>query len=144
MSEGASFDPTVVYRRLGLIGDDETRLVDVLRAGVPAAVFGRLAEEIGTSQAMLGRLIGLPPSTLARRRQAKRLSPEESDRLYRVASVYQSALQLFEGDREAARRWLNEPAKALGSSTPLAYLDTEAGAEAVHDLVLRLEHGVVA
>jgi putative toxin-antitoxin system antitoxin component (TIGR02293 family) len=52
-------------------------------------------------------------------------------------------LQLFEGDRTAAQRWLNEPAKALGGSKPIDYLDTEAGAEAVHDLILRLEHGVI-
>jgi putative toxin-antitoxin system antitoxin component (TIGR02293 family) len=92
---------------------------------------------------VLGKIIGLPSSTLTRRRQSKRLSPDESDRLYRVASAYRNALQLFEGDRTAAQRWLNEPAKALGGSKPIDYLDTEAGAEAVHALILRLEHGVI-
>jgi putative toxin-antitoxin system antitoxin component (TIGR02293 family) len=96
-----------------------------------------------SAQAALGRIIGLPSSTLARRRRSKRLSPDESDRLYRVASAYRNALQLFEGDRTAARRWLNEPAKALGGSSPIDYLDTEAGTEAVHDFILRLEHGVI-
>jgi putative toxin-antitoxin system antitoxin component (TIGR02293 family) len=138
-----TFAPSEVYKRLGLIKSDRSELVRVLRIGVAVSVFAKLAEEIGTSQAALGKVIGLPSSTLTRRRQSKRLSPDESDRLYRVASVYRSALQLFEGDRAAARRWLNASAKALGGSSPVEYLDTEAGAEAVQDLILRLEHGVV-
>ncbi len=139
----AAFAPSEVYKRLGLIKADHSELVRVLRTGVPVTVFAKLATEIGTSQAVLGKIIGLPSSTLTRRRQSKRLSPDESDRLYRVASAYRNALQLFEGDRTAAQRWLNEPAKALGGSKPIDYLDTEAGAEAVHDLILRLEHGVI-
>jgi putative toxin-antitoxin system antitoxin component (TIGR02293 family) len=141
--EAETFAPDEVYKRLGLIKSNHSDLVRVLRIGVSVGVFTKLAAEIGTSQAALGKVIGLPSSTLTRRRQARRLSPDESDRLYRVASVYRGALQLFEGDRAAARRWLNEPAKALGGSSPVEYLDTEAGAEAVHDLILRLEHGVV-
>lgn len=139
----AAFAPGEVYKRLGLIKRDRAELIRVLRNGLPVAVFGKLATEIGTTQAALGKVIGLASSTLSRRRQSKRLSPDESDRLYRVASAYRSALQLFEGDRSAARRWLNEPAKALDGSKPIEYLDTEAGAEAVHDLILRLEHGVI-
>ncbi|MCB1800111.1 MAG: DUF2384 domain-containing protein [Gammaproteobacteria bacterium] len=138
-----AFTAGEVYKRLGLIKSDRSELVNVLRIGVPVSVFAKLAAEIGTSQAALGKVIGLPSSTLARRRQSKRLSPDESDRLYRVASAYRNALQLFEGDRAGARNWLNEPAKALGGSSPVDYLDTEAGAEAVHDLILRLEHGVI-
>ncbi len=142
-SPAATFAPGEVYKRLGLIKVDRSELVRVLRIGVPVAVFAKLAAEIGTSQATLGKVIGLPSSTLTRRRQSKRLSPDESDRLYRVAAAYRGTLQLFEGDRTAAQRWLTEPAKALGGSSPIEYLDTEAGAEAVHDLILRLEHGVV-
>lgn len=138
-----AYAPSEVYKRLGLIKKNRTELVRVLRDGVPVTVFGKLAAEIGTSKTILGKVIGLPSSTLTRRRQSKRLSPDESDRLYRVASAYRSALQLFEGDRKAAQRWLNAPAKALEGSSPIEYLDTEAGAEAVNALILRLERGVI-
>ena len=57
--------------------------------------------------------------------------------------IYTLVLGLFEGDSEAARRWLNEPAKALGGNTPLQHLDTEAGAGEVQDLIGRLQQGVV-
>lgn len=143
ISPEATFTPNAVYQRLGLIREDQHELVNALRNGVSVAVFDSLATEIGTSKTILGRVIGLPSSTLVRRRQSKRLSPGESDRLYRVASVYQHTLQLFEGDRQAAQHWLNEPAKALGGIRPIEYLDTEAGTEAVHTLILRLEHGII-
>ena len=132
-----------VFVHLGFIQHDRTELVPILRAGAPIKVFTNLVALLGTSQKELGSLIGLPPATLSRRVKSKRLSPEESDRAYRVASAYRAALQLFEGEKAAAVDWLKQPAKALGGATPLSYLDTEAGAEAVHDLIGRIEHGVI-
>lgn len=66
-----------------------------------------------------------------------------SDRLRRVTYIYRAAIQLFEGDRRMARRWLRRPSRALGGDTPLEYLRTDAGAEEVLDLIGRLEHGVM-
>ncbi len=43
-----------------------------------------------------------------------------------------------------ARQWLEQSAKALGGRTPMEYLETEAGANEVEDLIGRLEHGVIA
>lgn len=58
-------------------------------------------------------------------------------------SIHQAAVQLFDGDQAASDRWLSEPAKALGGRTPLEALALEGGAEAVRDLIGRLEHGVI-
>ena len=104
----------------------------------------KLIEELAISQQTLLQIIALPTTTLTRRRTQKRLSPQESDRVYRVITAYRTALQLFDGDAEAARQWFNEPAKALGSNTPLQHLDTEVGADDVQVLISRLEHGVIA
>ena len=57
--------------------------------------------------------------------------------------LFDLVTSLFEGDSEAARKWLNEPAKALGGNTPLQHFDTESGAEEVRVLIARLEQGVV-
>jgi putative toxin-antitoxin system antitoxin component (TIGR02293 family) len=129
----------------------------------------RLQVELGTAQAVVLKLTHISPATLTRRRASAarqrvartaaskpaaakesrktpapaRLSPEESDRIYRVASIIDSADQLFEGDHEAALRWLKEPSRALGGVTPLDCLETEAGTEMVRDLIGRLEYGVI-
>ena len=64
------------------------------------------------------------------------------DRVYRIADCLADAIRLFEGDRNAARGWLMEPARALGGATPFEYLATEVGATEVRRLIGRLEHGV--
>ena len=45
-------------------------------------------------------------------------------------------------DEGLARKWLKEPAWALGDVAPLAYADTELGSKEVEELLGRIEHGV--
>jgi putative toxin-antitoxin system antitoxin component (TIGR02293 family) len=142
---GAAVGPVGVelFRRLGLV-KNRADLVKQIHRGFPVVVIEKLAEELELSQQALLKVARIAPATLTRRRNsaAGLLSPGESDRIYRIAAIYRSALQLFEGDGDAARGWLGEPAKALGGNTPLQHLDTEAGAAEVSDLIGRLEHGV--
>ena len=132
-----------LFRRLGL-GREQAELLQQVHQGFRVAVIEKLANELGVPQTTLLQLARIAPATLSRRRKspAGLLSPEESDRVYRIAAAYRAAVQLFEGDEAAARAWLSEPARALGGGTPLEHLDTEAGASAVRDLIGRLEHGV--
>jgi putative toxin-antitoxin system antitoxin component (TIGR02293 family) len=88
--------------------------------------------------------VGIPERTLARRRSRGKFTPEESERLLRLGTVFEQAVELFEGDNAAALRWLTAPRKALEGKTPLAYARTELGAREVEDLIGRLEHGVVS
>ncbi len=134
---------SALLRSLGVKPARDGAVAEAIRQGFPVTVVDRLAKELEIPLQRLLRIIALPSATLARRRAKKRLSPQESDRLYRVVAAWAAALRLFEGDADAARRWLNEPARALGGRTPLENLDTEAGADEVRDLIGRLEHGVV-
>jgi len=134
-----------VYATLGLMREPGESLVSGIRRGYSVKVIDNLVEELDIKQVSLLKVLDLTSATLTRRRQGtKRLSAKESDRVYRVASAYRAAVQLFDGNREQARRWLNLPAKALSGNTPLEHLDTEAGADEVQDLITRIEHGVVA
>jgi len=80
--------------------------------------------------------------TLSRRKARGRLEPDESDRLLRVARVFGKALELFEGDDEAARRWFSKPHKVLGGMSPAEMSKTDIGGLEVERLIGRLEHGV--
>lgn len=132
-----------VFRRLGLVRDGAD-LVKQIHRGFPVDVVEKLASELHVSQQTVLKITRIAPATLTRRSRSASglLSSEESDRVYRIAAALCRALQLYEGDVESARRWLNEPAKALAGESPLEHLDTEAGAAEVHDLIGRLEHGV--
>jgi len=136
--------PTGFYAQLGFGSEQGEDIVATIRLGVTVEAVDVLTKELGIPLSALLRLIHLPSATFTRRRLAKRLSPNESDRVYRIAKAYQSAVKLFEGDQVAAKHWLNEPAKALGGNTPLEHLDTEAGSDEVRDLIGRIEQGVIS
>ena len=52
--------------------------------------------------------------------------------------------ELFGGDLEKAVAWLQRPQRALAGETPLSFLATDAGANEVEDLIVRLIDGTVA
>ena len=135
---------------LGLRAAPSADAIARVERGFSPAAADRLADRLALSPTELARAAGASPRTLARRRQAGRLAPEESDRLYRLARLFEKAVETFDadGDREAAeddaRRWFHLPQWALGGATPLAYAHTEPGAREVEALLHRINHGVLA
>jgi len=117
--------------------------IEVIRRGIPAAAVESLQKSIRLSQSELGRALGIPERTLARRKREGVLSSEESAKLLRLARAYGRACEVFD-DPEAALDWLKSPNSALGRRTPLSLLDTDLGAESVLDTLGRIAHGVYA
>jgi putative toxin-antitoxin system antitoxin component (TIGR02293 family) len=70
------------------------------------------------------------------------LKPDESERVDRIERVYRLAIELFEGDKAEAVKWLKEPNRGLANQPPLDFSRTEIGAREVENLIGRLEHGV--
>lgn len=120
---------------------DPERLRVRLRTGLPYGSLLALGEAYAIDLRSLGTILGIPERTLARRRQEKRLRPEESDRLYRVARIATLAEEVL-GGKERACRWLRRPNRALGNAAPFDHLDTELGARQVEDVLGRIAHGV--
>ena len=130
---------------LGLKPTNEFEVAERIRAGLSSATVGRLARRLHLSETQMLVLSDIPPSTLhARTRIGKALSPEHSSRIYRIAKVAEAAEAYFEGNDEAARRWLASPKVALGGETPLAFASTPEGSDYVLKLLDRMEHGVVS
>jgi putative toxin-antitoxin system antitoxin component (TIGR02293 family) len=73
------------------------------------------------------------------RQNSTTLSAEESDRLLRI---FGRAMELFEGDHDAASEWMIRQLPALGGETPTDAARTALGSRKVETLVGRLEHGV--
>jgi putative toxin-antitoxin system antitoxin component (TIGR02293 family) len=116
-------------------------LRDLIRKGLPYASFEHVAEVLGVSLDVIGRVLGLPKTTRVRRKQGS-LQPVVSDRLVRVAAAMASAERTL-GSREKAAAWLRRPNRSLGGEVPLDLLDTEVGEQQVEDALGRLEHGVI-
>lgn len=119
-----------------------TRLVEEVRRGLPFTRAERAYKRLGFTLEEVASSLDLPPRTLHRRKAAgARLDKTESEKMLRLARVGAAAIDVF-GDEELARRWLRTPVQALGGDTPASLLDTDVGAEAVLDVLTRIEHGV--
>ncbi len=127
---------------LGLRSFDTSSLVRRIQEGLSFAALRRFQENIELSTGQLADLVQISRRTLSRRKEAGRLQPDESDRLVRLSRVFAEAIELFEGDADAARSWLARPQPALDGETPLKMLRTDVGTREVEGLIGRIEHGV--
>lgn len=112
-----------------------------VQRGFPFSSFERLQTEIDVPQKELSELLGIPTRTIARRKEEKRLTPVESDRLYRLSRVLAFTVEVL-GSSEKARTWLKKPNRSLGGEIPLSLLDTDIGAQQVTDVLMRLRYGI--
>ena len=127
---------------LGMRTYDASRLYASVRKGFSYSAFEHLQRNATLTAQALADLAEIPMRTLARRKEQGKLGPEESDRLVRLSRVFGRALELFEGDVEAARTWLSTPLRALAGAKPLEYARTDVGANEVEQVVGRLEYGI--
>ena len=116
-------------------------LIGALKLGFSADSFDKLKSRLKISDNMLSKIVHIPQRTLTRRRQDGRLRPDESERVLRIAKIYDRALEVFETEI-ATESWLKKPSRGLGYKVPLEYADTEPGAHEVFKLLGRIEHGV--
>jgi putative toxin-antitoxin system antitoxin component (TIGR02293 family) len=117
-------------------------LIDQIKEGLPISSFDRLREKFMLSERALSDTIDISKRTLARRKTSGRLSASESERLVRLGKLFDKATQVFGNDEANAAKWFKAAARGLGGNTPLAMADTELGAQEVHALLTRIEHGV--
>ena len=129
----------VLGRRVRTL-DDLRRAV---QAGFPLAALTRVAERVAgydTAVAEIKYRI-VPKATLHRRRA--RLSPEESERLERLARVTALAELVWE-DPGRAHEFLTSAQPQLGDLRPLDLVHSDLGGRQVEELLLKLEYALPA
>ncbi len=127
---------------LGLRNYDLLSIYQSVRKGIPYSAFEHFQRNTALATDTLAALAGIPMRTLARRKEHGRFEPDESDRLVRFARLFGRALELFEGDADAAREWLTTPQRGLGGIVPLELGKTDIGVNEVENLIGRLEYGI--
>jgi putative toxin-antitoxin system antitoxin component (TIGR02293 family) len=111
--------------------------------GVPLSALEEFAAYSGVAMKDLLEVV-IPPRTLKHRKQRQEpLNLDESDRLGRVAKVYELAARVF-GGREDGREWLTGPKNRFEGKTPMAMLRTEAGEHAVQEFLIQIDEGYFA
>ena len=124
----------------------------LIRKGMPLRVMYHVKKQFNLSDEVLARIIGASLRTVARRRKAaeasqtrvtERLSPVQSDRLYRFARIIALAEDVFE-NTEDALEWLSSKQHGLGGAVPFDMLQTDAGSREVEALLIRIDYGVIS
>ena len=131
------------YAVIGLnsIKTEKNTLIRSIKKGLPVSAFEKVQKELNVSADKLAAAVNIASRTLARRKKEGRFHPDESERVLRIASLFDRALQVLH-NQTRVQTWFKSPQKGLGGKTPLEYADTEPGAREVEDLLGRLEHGV--
>ncbi len=126
---------------IGIKSKNIDDLILKVKEGLPIGSFEKLRKRLDVSDNFLSQIVNIPKRTLTRRKQQGRLNTQESEKVLRIARLYDKALEVFE-DEQAAETWLKAPARGLGEVIPLIYAKTELGAQEVEKLLVRIEHGI--
>jgi putative toxin-antitoxin system antitoxin component (TIGR02293 family) len=119
---------------LGLMGEVER--------GLPLSALDRIAQAVAPGDSSFAHRL-VPRATLARRRAhgSARLTPEESARVARLASVWAFAIEVCRSDEEA-RGFLSRPHPELGMRRPIdVVLASELGRPLVEAILGRIKYG---
>lgn len=130
-----------LWQFVGLKSNEGLTLLTQIGEGLDGDVAERITSWSSISKTELRHMTGIPGTTFNRSTKA-RFTAEQSERLVRLIRVMDRAVEMFEGDKSAALKWLNEPVRGLGWKKPADLLSSEAGAFEVLKLINRLEHGV--
>jgi putative toxin-antitoxin system antitoxin component (TIGR02293 family) len=118
---------------------------EMLLEGLPGRALSHLIDGLVVIEmaAPLERAVGMSLRTYQRKKDAptKRLSLEQSARIWKFAEILAKATEVF-GSQEEAERWLERPAIGLNRQRPIDLLATPAGMEMVERFLGQLEYGV--
>jgi putative toxin-antitoxin system antitoxin component (TIGR02293 family) len=122
--------------------------LDVHRAltdGLPGMALLHLVDQISSLRDFIEPAFGVSRRTVQRLKVApdRRLSTEQSGRVWQFAEVLVRATQVL-GSQQEAEQWLERPAIGLDQQRPIDLLATPAGVKLVEELLERLEYGVYA
>jgi putative toxin-antitoxin system antitoxin component (TIGR02293 family) len=129
-------------RILGRRAPSPEQLAERVREGLPFTALSAVMKQYTIPRDVVCNILHLSPRNFLRRKEQKRLSLDESDRLYRLARVLAHANRVFEDPEESAD-WIRTPNAALSKQQPLALLDTDIGVQQVDEVLGRIEHGIV-
>jgi putative toxin-antitoxin system antitoxin component (TIGR02293 family) len=97
--------------------------------GLPVHSLKRFQRITAATDEEIEFILSISPRTLKSRLRTTRLTPAESDRLYRAARVIGEALFHFKNDEEQVRVWLRSPASKDHDVLPITLLGTFGGVE---------------
>mgnify|MGYP000087066912 CR=1 FL=1 len=120
-------------------------------AGISPEIIIRLVKSVRSDIKTICHLVGISKSTIIRKlKNGIPLTPEQGSRVYSVIQALDATISLHNDDlamamaMAMAMAWLHCPAKGLGGEIPINLLTTASGAQAVIELIGRIQYGVIS
>lgn len=126
---------------IGLRTKNLSGLIMQLKRGLPVASLSKLSHQLGIPEKRLANTVNIAQRTLTRRKKEGRFKPDESERVLRIARLFERAIEVM-GTQELAQQWFRSPVKGLKGMAPLEFADTEPGAQEVDAMLDRIEDGI--
>ncbi|WP_312778499.1 antitoxin Xre-like helix-turn-helix domain-containing protein, partial [Pseudescherichia sp.] len=98
--------PPRLWQVAGLNNADGVALLGQINEGLDGKVASLIVDWAKITQNDLRKMSGIPSTTFSRSLKA-RFSADQSERLVRIIRVLDRAVELFEGDKDEAQKWLN-------------------------------------
>ena len=114
----------------------------LIRDGLPVDVIDTLIGDKTVTPDEVSRII-MPPKAVSERRRKGGLTPEQSDRVIRVARIFAEALETF-GSREKALTWMRRACSVLGGKLRSICWIRKRAPRLVESLLGRIAHGLAA
>lgn len=127
------------WETVGISGRDQ--MVRQIREGFQYGVFEAVMTRFGLKKSELVGALRISKTTIRRREQSGRLTPQESDCLYRTLKVLETAESVFEGDTETMMSWMRCAVPAIGGRRPIDMLATCAESERILQTLRYLQYG---
>lgn len=109
--------------------------------GISKSEFLAIVAQSGLNLTEFSKLLPVSKRTIEKVKEFDLLSPQVSDRVLRIASLYAFGTEVL-GDLSEFQEWIQSPLIALGGQPPIAFLDSETGISMVHDIIGRIAYGV--
>lgn len=135
--------PLIALEMLGVPAQGQREAIDALLDGLPVNGWQKVTSALQVSDQQLAEAVSISVSTLTRRKREGRFTPEESERLLRLASLAAKASSVFTTP-ERIHLWFTTPNQQLGGDTPLNYAKTSIGADEVDRVLERILDGAPA
>lgn len=125
------------------VGNPGLLRYQLAKRGISNRDVARVKKALGASDERMAAIAGVSRKTFMTHAKTSAFNQQEAERILRVAEVLDAAKHLF-GDSAQIQAWMQRPNRSLGNETPGDLLSSPSGAEAVHDVLLRIRHGVYA
>ena len=137
-------DPSLFYEIVSAAPLGGFAAVQSIWKGYPAAMLKAASGFFGVPDAHIQGIAKVSPSTASRlEKNAGRIDPSATERLYRMGMVARMAIDVFE-DEATAIEWMRRPNRAFDDTAPLDLMDTEPGAVSVRQVLNAIATGGVA